>query len=94
MRFGLGDVSEGVNGLLHSFEPVYNGGMEVVFVGEVPFKVATSCECLWAKRAAVSLRELTEKLVEVEVTKRRCDELAISAAEEGKVTVVHPVVRE
>jgi hypothetical protein len=42
----------------------------------------------------VLLRELTEELMEVEVTKHRHDELAIFAVEEGKIAVVHPVIME
>jgi hypothetical protein len=92
--FGLGGAVEGMSSLLYLFEPVNNWGMKLVLVSEVSLKVATGWECLRAKRAVVLLRELTEELMEVEVTKHRHDELAIFAVEEGKIAVVHPVIME
>jgi hypothetical protein len=54
MWFGFGGAMEGMSDLLHLFESVYDRGVEFVLVGEVPFKIAASRECLWTERAAVS----------------------------------------
>jgi hypothetical protein len=58
---------DGVSDLLHLFELVYNRGVEFVLVGKVPFKIATSGECLWTERAAVPSGKPTEEPMEVEV---------------------------
>jgi hypothetical protein len=91
---GLGGAVKGMSGFLHLFEPVYNWGVKLVFVSDVSLEIAAGWECFWAERAVVPSRESTKELMEVEVTKRRCDELPISAVEEGEVAVVHPAVME
>jgi hypothetical protein len=64
--------------------------VKLVFVTEVSLEIAMGQKCLWTERTVVSSRELTKELMEVKVVKRRCDELAVFAVEEGKVAMVHP----
>jgi hypothetical protein len=63
--------------------------VELVLVGEVVLKVATDREHFWAEWAMVAPRELTEKVMEVEVAECRGDVLTVLTMEEGEVTLVH-----
>jgi hypothetical protein len=89
MGLGLGGTLEGVSGCLHLFEPMHDGRVEFVFVGEMALKVAAGCEHFRAERATVASRKLTEEVMEVEVAERSGDVLAMLTVEEGKVAFVH-----
>jgi hypothetical protein len=65
---GLGGTPKGMRVCLHLLESVYDRRVELMFVSEMSFEVATSRECLWAERAAMPSEESTEDPVEVKVT--------------------------
>jgi hypothetical protein len=65
----------------HLFEPMDDCGMELVFVGKMPFEVGLNVECLGAKGATMMLRESAEELVIVEVAGYSGGELTVVATE-------------
>jgi hypothetical protein len=82
-------VVKGLRDLFHLFESVYDGGVELVFVGEVVLKIATGCKCLWTEGTPVASRELTKETVEVELAECRGDISTALTVKEGKVARVH-----
>ena len=61
-----------------------------MLAGEMPFEIATSGECLWTERAAVSSGQPTKEPMEVKVSKCGGSEWTIFTVEKGKVAVTHP----
>jgi hypothetical protein len=89
---GFACVARGLRDLFHLFELMYNSGVEFVFIGEMVFKVAAGCKCLWTEGAPVASRESTKETVEMEVTERRGGVLAVPTMKEGEVARVHSEV--
>jgi hypothetical protein len=75
--------------LFHLLESVYDGGVKLVFVGEVVLEVATGCKYLWAEGTPVASRESAKETMEVELAERRGGILTILAIEEGEIAGVH-----
>ena len=82
-------MAKGLRNLFHLFESVYDGGVELVFVGEVVFKIAAGCKCFWTEGALVALRKLTKEAVEVELAECRGGVSTALTTEGRKVTGVH-----
>jgi hypothetical protein len=88
-RFGLEWAARDLRDLFHLFKVVYDGGVELVFIGEVVLKVATGRKHLWAEGTPMATRELAEEAVEVELVECRGNVLTALTAKEGKVARVH-----
>jgi hypothetical protein len=89
---GFKRVARGLRGLFHLFESVYDGGVELMLIGEVVFKVAAGCKCLRTEGTLMASRESTKETAEVELMERRGDILTVLTMKGGKVARVHPGV--
>ena len=95
-RAGLGlmAVAEGMMGRIHLSELMDDRGMELVFVGEVPFEVATSRKRFGAEWTVMVSGELAEESMEMKVVEHGGCKVTAIATKEGKVTTVHAQSRE
>jgi hypothetical protein len=89
---GLGGTLGGVSGCLHLFESVHDGGVELMFVGEMVLEVVVGHECFQTEGTAVASRKSAEEAMEVEVVECRGNVLTVLTMEEGKIALVHPNV--
>jgi hypothetical protein len=51
---GLVSAAKGVVGRFHLLEPMHDGGMEFMLIGEMSLVIAARRERLWTERAAVA----------------------------------------